>query len=56
MIETEALPNGQPYELFMFAKKHGIGLDRAREILDLHGSDRGAADLAAALKLPLDLV
>ena len=56
MIEHEALPDRQPYELFMFAKKHGIGLDRAREILELHGSDRSSADLAAAVKLPPDLV
>jgi hypothetical protein len=56
MIEHEGLLDAQPYELFMFAKKHGIALNRAREILALHGSDRIAADLAAAVQLPQHLV
>jgi hypothetical protein len=50
MIDVEASSDGQPYELFMFRRKHGAGLDRAREIIALHGADRTASDRAAAVK------
>lgn len=37
----------QPYELFMFARKHGLPISAAREILADHGADRDACDRAA---------
>lgn len=37
----------QPYELFMFARKHRLPVSRAREIIERHGADRAAADAAA---------
>lgn len=44
----------QPYELFMFARKHGLAVDCARAILDIFGADRRGADrVALAFKLTL---
>ena len=37
----------QPYELFMFARKHRLPVSRAREIIERHGADRAGADAAA---------
>ncbi|MET3901384.1 hypothetical protein ABIB57_005354 [Devosia sp. UYZn731] len=39
----------QPYELFTFARKHGLPLDSAREIVERFGADRAGADAAATL-------
>lgn len=49
--------DGQPYELFMFARRHGIELELARAILNQHGADRAGSDAAAmALKdMTLDM-
>lgn len=38
---------GQPYEPFMFARKHGLSIDEARKILDEYGGDRAGSDAAA---------
>lgn len=46
---------GQPYELFMFARKHGIAVPDAREILDRCGADRDGADAAAKAHAESDL-
>lgn len=40
-------PGSQPYELFMFARKHGLPLHAARAIIDEYGCDRVSADTAA---------
>lgn len=45
----------QPYELFMFARKHGLTVSQAREILDRYGSDRDGADAAAKALAERDL-
>lgn len=37
----------QPYELYSFARKHGISVDCAREILEQFGADRVRSDLEA---------
>lgn len=49
---TPAMPRkkktaSQPYELFVFARRHSIPVEVARRILELHGIDRVASDLAA---------
>lgn len=46
MAQIENL-DGQPYELYMFARKHGIALAAARVIISEHGANRIAADAAA---------
>lgn len=38
---------GQPYELYAFARKHGLTVDRARTIIEKHGNDRPRSDEAA---------
>ncbi|MBU1336608.1 MAG: hypothetical protein ACK4G5_02535 [Devosia sp.] len=43
----DASPSSQPYELFMFARKHGLPLHAARAIIDEYGCDRAGADAAA---------
>jgi hypothetical protein len=47
MTDRLANPSSQPYELFMFARKHGLPLEQARMIIDEHGCDRAGADAAA---------
>jgi hypothetical protein len=37
----------QPYELFMFARKHRLPVSQARAIIARHGADRAEADAAA---------
>lgn len=37
----------QPYELFSFARKHGLPIDAARAIIEDFGVDREGADGAA---------
>ena len=49
MTELECYPNEQPYELFVFSRRHGIGLDSARTIIARFGRDRPGADAAAKL-------
>ena len=39
--------NQQPYELFVFARRHRIALERARYIIARFGSDRPGSDAAA---------
>jgi hypothetical protein len=38
----------QPYEPFMFARKHHLSITIAREICDQFGRDRSGADAAAS--------
>jgi len=53
MNEAEQKSGRQPYELFVFARRHKIQVYRARDILAAHGRDREASDLAASeLKVP----
>lgn len=47
MTETDHKSDGQPYELFVFARRHGINLEQARRIIARYGSDRPGADAAA---------
>jgi hypothetical protein len=49
------LASGQPYELFMFARKHGLTVSQARKIVDRYGSDRAGADGAATAVVERDL-
>nr|WP_040677761.1 DUF3606 domain-containing protein [Rhizobium mesoamericanum] len=42
----------EPYEVAFFAKKHGISKEDAMVIIKKHGSNREAADAAAAQKKP----
>ena len=51
-MDAQRKPEGQPYELFMFAQKHGIPVVQAREILDRFGADRDGADRAAKEAAP----
>jgi len=37
----------QPYEVQYFAEKHGISVEKARELIERHGNDREALDKAA---------
>ena len=37
----------QPYEVQYFAEKHGISIEKARELIERHGNDREALDKAA---------
>jgi hypothetical protein len=46
-MDAERNSEGQAYELFMFARKHGISIADARDILDKFGADREGADKAA---------
>ena len=39
---------GEGYEVEYFARKHGITVEQARELIDRVGNDRGALDAAAA--------
>lgn len=45
----------QPYELFMFSRKHALTVSQAREIVDRYGSDRAGADAAAKALAERDL-
>ena len=54
MIQS-AQKAAQPYELYMFARKHGLTVSQAREILDRYGSDRAGADEAATAVAERDL-
>ncbi|WP_171910579.1 hypothetical protein [Devosia psychrophila] len=47
MTDIERKPAGQPYELFAFARRHQIALERARFIIEQFGADRPGADAAA---------
>jgi hypothetical protein len=47
MKDNEPETGGQPYELFMFARKHGLTIAVARKILDEYGADRAGSDEAA---------
>ncbi|MHA6296854.1 hypothetical protein [Devosia sp. CAU 1758] len=46
-MDTDLKTSAQPYELFMFARKHAIPLEYARAILARRGADRHAADMDA---------
>lgn len=47
-MEQFAIRDGeQPYELFTFARRHGISVALARRIIERFGSDREGADVAA---------
>ncbi|MDB5535265.1 MAG: hypothetical protein JWQ65_140 [Devosia sp.] len=46
-MKNEPETGGQPYEPFMFARKHGLSIDEARKILDEYGGDRAGSDAAA---------
>lgn len=37
----------QPYEVSYFREKHGLPLEKAREIIERHGPDREKANEAA---------
>ena len=47
MNDIDTKPAGQPYELFVFARRHRIALERARFIIEQFGVDRPGADAAA---------
>lgn len=47
MTQIKVSPEQRPYELVMFAKKHGLPVIVAREILEKYGADRAGADAAA---------
>lgn len=47
MSNDNAKPSGQPYELFMFARKHKLPVRQARAIIERFGADRAGADAAA---------
>lgn len=53
MADNEPSDLQQPYELFTFARKHGLPLDSAREIIERFGGDREGADAAAQASKPL---
>lgn len=38
---------GQPYEVSYFRQKHGLSVDKAREIIKRHGPNREKANEAA---------
>ncbi len=38
---------GQDYEVAYFAKRHNITTEQARELIQLHGNNRGALEEAA---------
>ena len=46
-MSTDRETSAQPYELFMFARKHAIPVEHARAILACRGADRHAADMDA---------
>ena len=47
MKDTQIKHEGQPYELFTFARRHRISVTLARRIIEQYGSDRAGADAAA---------
>ena len=55
MTDIERNPAGQPYELFVFARRHRIALERARFIIEQFGADRPSADAAAEAVSESDL-
>jgi len=46
-MSTSFRKASQPYELYMFARKHGLTVDCARTILGIFGADRVGSDRVA---------
>ena len=40
--DRSRVASGQPYEVQYFAEKHGIRMDKARELIERYGNDREA--------------
>lgn len=45
--DREQVSAGENYEVQHFAKKHGITVEQARELIERHGNSREALDRAA---------
>ena len=52
MTECQNIVGRQPYEPFVFARRHAISIDTARAIIKLHGTNREASDAAAEVTGP----
>ena len=45
--DRDRVSGDEPYEVEYFARKHGLTMDQARELIARVGSDRAALDRAA---------
>ncbi|MEH6721305.1 MAG: DUF3606 domain-containing protein [Aurantimonas endophytica] len=45
--DRSKVSGSEPYEVSYFAQKHGLSMDKAREIIAAHGPSREDADAAA---------
>jgi predicted metal-binding transcription factor (methanogenesis marker protein 9) len=48
--DRSRVSGGEPYEVKYFADKHGISMERARQIIHEAGNDRARADQLASKK------
>ena len=45
--DRSRISGDEAYEVEYFARKHGISIDQARDLIKTHGNDRATLDAAA---------